>query len=71
MSKPCCINSPRIFRDKQWVCSECDSIIFDEKQLDFFDYNIPKEEKKCDCGAESLYGKDTPGHYPMCSINKK
>lgn len=67
--KSCCVNSPRILKDKKWVCSECDSIILDDEQLSLFGYfGKPIEEVvKCDCGAEALHGQFTPGHYPMCS----
>jgi len=30
-----------------------------------------KEEKKCDCGADKVYGKNNSFHSSWCSINEK
>lgn len=70
MSGQCCGPSPRVWRDNKWKCSECGSNVPDHaipEQIDFFGYTPPYTPRKCDCGAESLYGSETPGHYPMCS----
>lgn len=74
MSKPCCGNYPLVLKDKSWVCSECGSLA--DAQMYLFSgplyFSSPSfEEKTCDCGAVKLHGPNPPGHYPMCSINKK
>jgi len=76
----CDHSAPPVYKGGMWVCSRCD-IPVKEKTLEL-DWDgvlgenppiepLPKPEGKCTCGAEKMFGKPAPGHYPDCLINDK
>lgn len=83
MSKPCCGRAPPVFigNDSMPYCSECESKLESPKRdghidpFDEYDWigSLPmgKSIPECSCGAEKIFGKNPPGHYPDCVLVKK
>lgn len=76
MSSFCCTNAPRVYANGRWSCSECGSI-YPDNESDFSDVyggsRYKKEEPKCECGADTLFGKGNGMHSAImpCPLYKK
>jgi len=71
--KQCCGNAPALWKDGNWSCSECDSIVQFEEQLDIFgNQAIPKVSKvaKCDCGASKTNNPNCHANWCSTGGNK-
>lgn len=66
--KPCCGVVPTFWKDGKWSCSECDGeVVYKNSDqtvfTDLFDDLPPlTSAKKCECGADSVYGPNNSAH---------
>jgi hypothetical protein len=65
-----CKNPIAVYRGNVWECANCGSIACAKEEIS------PRkksqwEEKKCECGANTLLGKDNKHHATFCDLYKK
>lgn len=69
----CCPDPLKYYVGGQWICENCKKGKEDTKFDDYKEWSYgtgvnfaPKADKKCTCGAEKTYGKDSNLHAFHC-----